>query len=78
MGVGTDLAKVENWDVDKSKGGKNKEDDDSVEQTGCWIKLRFIGSCISSRSKVDNSVSGTNTNYGKLSFLRICNSLGSF
>ncbi|KNA22633.1 hypothetical protein SOVF_032610 [Spinacia oleracea] len=64
MGFGSDVAKVETWDVEKSKGGKKKKDeDDSGEDTGCWIKLRFIGSCITSRSKVDSSVSGTSTNY---------------
>ncbi|KAK6116470.1 hypothetical protein DH2020_049763 [Rehmannia glutinosa] len=61
MGLVDDGLKVESWDVKKSKGRKNiKDDDDSVE-TGCWIKLRFIGSCISSRSKVDNSISGLST-----------------
>lgn len=72
MGFGSDVAKVETWaDVEKSKEGrkKKKEEDDSGEDTGCWIKLRFIGSCITSRSKVDSSVSGTSTNYGTLSFL---------
>ncbi|KAL2904388.1 hypothetical protein RDABS01_003098 [Bienertia sinuspersici] len=66
MGIGSDVAKVETWDVEKSKGGKKKKDeDDSAEDTGCWIKLRFIGSCITSRSKVDTSVSGTSTNYAE-------------
>lgn len=66
MGFGSDIAKVETWDVEKSKGGKKKKDeDDSGEDTGCWIKLRFIGSCITSRSKVDTSVSGTSTNYAE-------------
>lgn len=68
MGLERDLAKVENWDVEKSKGRRKKKDDDngdSAEDTGCWIKLRFIGSCITSRSKVDTSVSGTNTNYAE-------------
>lgn len=64
MGLDSDLAKVEACNVEKSKGGKKKkdDDDDSSEDTGCWIKLRFIGSCITSRSKVDSSVSGTSTN----------------
>lgn len=57
------------WDVRKSKGRKKKKEvEDEVEageETGCWLKLRFIGSCISSRSKVDSSVSGTSTHYGK-------------
>lgn len=60
MGLADDGLKVESWDVEKSKGRK-KKDDDVVEETGCWIKLRFIGSCISSRSKVDNSISGIST-----------------
>jgi hypothetical protein len=30
--------------------------------------LRFIGSCISSRSKVDSSVSGTSTHFGNSYF----------
>jgi len=67
MGLETDLAKVEKWDVEKSKGRSKKkvvDDDDSAEDTGCWVKLRFIGSCIAARSKVDSSVSGTSTNYG--------------
>lgn len=58
------------WDVSKSKVRKKKtkeiEDEvDGGEDTGCWLKLRFLGSCISSRSKVDSSVSGTSTHYGK-------------
>ncbi|XP_057949064.1 serine/threonine-protein kinase PBL34-like isoform X2 [Malania oleifera] len=59
MGLGTEGVKAESWDVGKSKSRKNK--DGALEETGCWPKLRFIGSCISSRSKVDNSVSGTST-----------------
>ncbi|XP_043724466.1 serine/threonine-protein kinase PBL34-like [Telopea speciosissima] len=63
MGAGPDATiQVETWDVGKSKGRKEK--DDETEDTGCWIKLRFIGSCIS-RSKVDTSISGTSTNYAE-------------
>ncbi|KAH1197940.1 putative serine/threonine-protein kinase PIX7 [Glycine max] len=58
---------VESLDVCKSKGRKKKKKEDGEveekEETGCWFRLRFIGSCISSRSKVDSSVSGTSTNY---------------
>ncbi|KAG6407890.1 hypothetical protein SASPL_130890 [Salvia splendens] len=64
MGLADDGLKVESWGVEKSKGRK-KRDDDDVEETGCWIKLRFIGSCISSRSKVDNSLSGITTHESK-------------
>lgn len=61
MGLAHDGLKVESWNVEKSKERKKKDDDDAVEETGCWIRLRFIGSCISSRSKVDNSLSGIST-----------------
>lgn len=65
MGLETDLAKVEKWDVEKSKGRSKKkvvDDENSAEDAGCWVKLRFLSSCITSRSKVDSSVSGTPTN----------------
>ncbi|OMO90286.1 hypothetical protein CCACVL1_07422 [Corchorus capsularis] len=72
MGLGFEDVKVKSWDTCKSKGRKKKkknsekedlDDEAMVEETGCWVKLRFIGSCISSRSKVDSSVSGTSTHY---------------
>jgi len=60
---------VESWDVCKSKGRekKKKGDEGGAPEAGCWVRLRFIGSYISSRSKVDTSVSGTgtSTHYGK-------------
>ncbi|XP_073294145.1 serine/threonine-protein kinase PBL34-like isoform X2 [Primulina huaijiensis] len=59
MGLKGDGVKVKSWE---SKGTKKKDGDvDGVEETGCWIKLRFIRSCIYSRSKVDTSVSGIST-----------------
>ncbi|KAJ8574337.1 hypothetical protein K7X08_026142 [Anisodus acutangulus] len=61
MGLGGDGVKGESWEVEKSKGRKKKEGYVEGTETGCWIKLRFIGSCISSRSKVDNSISGIST-----------------
>ncbi|XVF43054.1 hypothetical protein PTKIN_Ptkin02bG0010100 [Pterospermum kingtungense] len=73
MGLGSVEGKVKSWDMCKSKGRKKKktncekedlDDEESVvKETGCWVKLRFIGSCISSRSKVESSVSGTGTHY---------------
>ncbi|CAI9753710.1 unnamed protein product [Fraxinus pennsylvanica] len=48
------------WEVGKSRGRKKKNGDAEVE-TRCWIKLRYIGSYISSRSKVDSSLSGIGT-----------------
>ncbi|XP_052175196.1 serine/threonine-protein kinase PBL34-like isoform X2 [Diospyros lotus] len=59
MGLIGDGVKGESWDVGKSKSRKKKEPE--VEEAGCWVRLRFIGSCISSRSKVDSSVSGLST-----------------
>ncbi|KAL8150189.1 hypothetical protein V2J09_019997 [Rumex salicifolius] len=59
--------KVEGWIDEKLEAKKKKRvDEDEVEDedstpTGCWIKLRFIGSCISSRSKVDTSITRTST-----------------
>ncbi|CAK9137082.1 unnamed protein product [Ilex paraguariensis] len=62
MVVGGDGVKGESWDVGKSKGSKKKKKKGiDVEETGCWIKFRFIGSCIYSRSKVDSSISGIST-----------------
>ncbi|KAK4764434.1 hypothetical protein SAY87_013872 [Trapa incisa] len=48
--------------------GKKKERGDVVgerigEGIGCWDKFRYFGSCISSRSKVDSSVSGSSANF---------------
>lgn len=71
MGLGGENGKViESLDVCKSKGWKKKKKQDGViedeeTETGCWLSFRFIGSCISSRSKVDSSVSGTSTNYAE-------------
>ncbi|XP_073014618.1 serine/threonine-protein kinase PBL34-like [Primulina eburnea] len=63
MGLKGDGIKVKSLE---SKGTKKKDGDiDGVEETGCWIKLRFIRSCISSRSKVDTSVSGISTHESK-------------
>lgn len=69
MEVIAEDGKVESREVSESKGKKkqknNKERVETVEEeTGCWIALRIFGSCISSRSKVDSSISGTSINYG--------------
>ncbi|GJT68943.1 probable serine/threonine-protein kinase PIX7 [Tanacetum coccineum] len=64
---------VESWDVVKSKvkkkkkrnknKNKNEKSDEEigVEETtsiGCWNRWNIMGSCVSSRSKVDSSISG--------------------
>ncbi|KAL6998006.1 Serine/threonine-protein kinase pbl34 [Sarracenia purpurea var. burkii] len=63
MGLGVEGVKGESWEVGKSKSRKKKEGAvEEEEKTGCWVRLRFIDCCISSRSKVDTSVSGISTN----------------
>ncbi|KAK4479759.1 hypothetical protein RD792_015294 [Penstemon davidsonii] len=65
MGLSDDDGlKMESWDVKKSKGQRKKDEDD-MEESGCWIKFKFMGSCMSSRSKVDSSISGISTNVSK-------------
>ncbi|XP_010242355.1 PREDICTED: probable receptor-like protein kinase At5g15080 isoform X2 [Nelumbo nucifera] len=64
MGEGPDAIQAESWDVGKSKGKKKKKEG-KAEEPGCWFKLRLMGSCISSRSKVDTSISGTSTHYAE-------------
>uniref|UniRef100_A0A6N2N9T0 non-specific serine/threonine protein kinase n=1 Tax=Salix viminalis TaxID=40686 RepID=A0A6N2N9T0_SALVM len=63
MELGSEDGKVKSsWDVCKSKKRNKKKKKDGTE-AGCWVNLSFIGSCISSRSKVDSSVSGTSTHF---------------
>ncbi|KAK9052446.1 hypothetical protein SSX86_029075 [Deinandra increscens subsp. villosa] len=63
LGVEIDSEKNGNLNVDKIKGCAKKEDE--IEVTGCWIKFRFFGKCISTRSKVETSVCGSNSPYGQ-------------
>nr|XP_043638889.1 serine/threonine-protein kinase PBL34-like isoform X2 [Erigeron canadensis] len=67
---------VESWYVVKSKGKKKKKNDkhkrsdetcvdgesEGTTSSGCWNRWNIIGSCVSSRSKVDSSISGISTN----------------
>ncbi|XP_048434920.1 serine/threonine-protein kinase PBL34 isoform X1 [Pyrus x bretschneideri] len=45
--------------VGKSKGKEKKDDEDEV--TGCWMKLRFMGRCMSPKTKLNSSASGTSS-----------------
>lgn len=67
MGAGPDATPLESWEqhTRKSKGRKKKQKNDEGEEIGCWVKLRFMSNCISSRAKVDSSTSGTSTHYAE-------------
>lgn len=72
MGVGPDSIKTKVLNVDNVKGSKKKDggdgdgdgDGDGVV-TGCWIKFKLFGRCISSRAKVESSISGSSTQYAE-------------
>ncbi|MED6217701.1 Serine/threonine-protein kinase pbl34 [Stylosanthes scabra] len=62
MGFENNAIKAGSLDVGKSKGGKKKKKKNrDGDEGGCCLRLSFIGSFIPSRSKVDNSISGTAT-----------------
>ncbi|WRX20259.1 Protein kinase domain - like 10 [Theobroma cacao] len=63
MGLGPGDIQVGPWSAGKSKGKKKKSTED--EEPGCWIKFRFMGSCLSPRAKVEGSISGTSTQYAE-------------
>ncbi|PIA27976.1 hypothetical protein AQUCO_07400078v1 [Aquilegia coerulea] len=71
MGLVPEDIQLEGWDVakskSKSKGKKNsiKDGEEEENDIGCWFKFRFMRSCISSRSKVNSSISGASTNYAE-------------
>ncbi|XP_061375875.1 serine/threonine-protein kinase PBL34-like isoform X1 [Gastrolobium bilobum] len=57
MGFKNNAIQAGSLDVGKSKGRMEKDSDE--KKIGCCGKFSLIGSCIPSRSKVDNSISGT-------------------
>ncbi|KAH7651980.1 Non-specific serine/threonine protein kinase protein [Dioscorea alata] len=65
MGLGRDAVEV--WgDGEKLKGSKGKkkskkESGEGKEESGCWVTFRLMSSCMSSRSKVDTSISSAIT-----------------
>lgn len=62
MGVGVEALQVGSWNKGKSKGKHKIEEGDEIK--GCWMKFRFMGRCLSPKTKMDNSTSGTSTQYG--------------
>ncbi|GKU97157.1 hypothetical protein SLEP1_g10335 [Rubroshorea leprosula] len=63
MGLGPEAIQVGAWNVGKSNGKKKK--DCEAEGPGCWIKLWFMGSCLSPRSKGDGSISVSSSLYAE-------------
>ncbi|XVF58238.1 hypothetical protein PTKIN_Ptkin07bG0048600 [Pterospermum kingtungense] len=61
MGLSLGEIQVGPWNVGKSKGKKKKESENG--EPGCWIKFRFMGTCLSPGAKVKGSISGTSTPY---------------
>lgn len=61
--------KVESLHVMKSKVIKNNNNKKKKKNeegfVGCWNNWGFIGSCVSSRSKVDSTTSGISSHFGK-------------
>ncbi|KAB5516334.1 hypothetical protein DKX38_026982 [Salix brachista] len=73
MALSPDSVKVKNSN-ERSKSKKNKKNqgnDKDEEDMGCWFKLRLLGSCMPSRSKVDSSLSGISTHDGKTLFVSL-------
>ena len=70
MGFRNNAIQAGSLDVGKSKGRMQK--DGAEKEIGCCVKFCFIGGCIPSRSKVDNSISGTSANSGNFHSLLIC------
>ena len=73
MALNPDSVKVKNSN-ERSKSKKNKKNqgnDKDEEDMGCWFKLRLLGSCMPSRSKVDSSLSGISTHDGKTLFVSL-------
>ncbi|KAJ0098475.1 hypothetical protein Patl1_22125 [Pistacia atlantica] len=71
MGLSPKSVKVKNWEVNSSSNNnksrkvkkKIKDGAEEEDEIGCWVRFRFMESCMPSRSKVDSTMSGTSTNY---------------
>lgn len=64
MGLAPESINVGTFRFGKSNDKAKKDEKDDAMETGCWIKLKFLGSCVSLKSKVDSSVSGSSTQLG--------------
>lgn len=65
MGFEKNAIKAGSLDVGKSNNGRKSKDGKEKKERGCcWAKFSCIGTCIPSRSKIDNSISATSTHHG--------------
>lgn len=66
MGLGPEPLNVGTWRIGNPKLKKKKKNKDVNDvDSGCWIKFRFIRSCISSHQQVDNPTSGSSSVYAE-------------
>ncbi|KAK8302016.1 hypothetical protein V6Z11_D04G058800 [Gossypium hirsutum] len=63
MGLVPGDIQVGPWNVENSEGKKKKDSEDG--EPGCWFKFRFMGNCLSPRTKMEGSTSGTSTPYAE-------------
>ncbi|KAK4785800.1 hypothetical protein SAY86_002489 [Trapa natans] len=61
-----DKEEKERKEVKENQQRGNVDDESIGKEVGCWdrLRFRFTRRCISSRSKVDSSVSGSSANCG--------------
>ncbi|KAL7140945.1 hypothetical protein ABFS83_08G021000 [Erythranthe nasuta] len=70
MGVGPEAINGGVVDLGNSKSKVRRkilieDDEDVAGENRCWIKFRFFGSCLSTGSKVESSVSGSSSQYAE-------------
>ncbi|KAK8586859.1 hypothetical protein V6N12_021382 [Hibiscus sabdariffa] len=71
MGLGPGDTQVEPWNVGKSKGENRKGCENG--EPGCWPKIRFMGSCLYPRTKREDSINGTSTQYADSKSMNVSN-----
>lgn len=65
MGLGPDAGEMGTLVVSESKQRPiEEEEENDTMDARCWIKFRFLGRCLASRSKVNSSINGSITQNG--------------
>lgn len=66
MGLGPDAGEMGTLVVSESKQKsiEEEEEENDTMDARCWIKFRFLGRCLASRSKVNSSINGNSTQNG--------------